>query len=206
MTRREAVLTLGAAAGLALPLRLTAQQQSRRSDIDPDFFKEWLEAQKLRPLALSSSARIAPVGEPGTPLTISGTIFAKAGTKPHAGAIIFGYQTDGTGLYGPQDAKTWRLKGWARADGRGRFRFDTVRPAPYPNRNVAAHIHFYADGGGVERQTLTTVLFEGDPLITAKERAASAALGKFGFIVPVQRTGDKEECEILFRVTDDYIF
>ena len=206
MTRREAVLSLGAAAALALPFRLSAQQKSTRSDIDPDFFEDWLEAQKHRPVTLSSTSRIAPVGEPGTPLAIHATIFARNGVTPQSGAIVFGYHTDRTGTYGPRGSRTWRLKGWAKADDLGRFRFDTVRPAPYPNRSDAAHIHFFADGGGVERQTLTTILFEGDPKITAREQADSAALGKFGFIVPARRTGDSEECDVLFRVTGDYIF
>ena len=205
MTRREALLSLGAA-GLAMPFGLSAQQTSTRKDIDPDFFEDWLEAQKQRPATLSSTARIAPVGEPGTPLTVNGTIFARNGVTPQAGAIVFGYQTDETGTYGPRGSKTWRLKGWAKADDRGRFRFDTIRPAPYPNRSDAAHIHFYADGGGVERQTLTTLLFDGDPKINAKEMADSAALGKFGFIVPVRRAGGREECDILFRVTGEYTF
>lgn len=111
MTRRDAVLSLTMATALALPLRLLAQQKSTRAGIDSDFFEDWLEAQKLRPASLSSTSRIAKADEPGTPLTVSGTIFAKDGVTPQAGAVVFGYQTDQTGTYGPRGSRTWRLTG-----------------------------------------------------------------------------------------------
>jgi hypothetical protein len=40
------------------------------------------------PVQLTASARIAPVGEPGTPLVISGTLVGEDGKTPLAGAII----------------------------------------------------------------------------------------------------------------------
>ena len=166
----------------------------------------WNAAAPERPAILSAHSRIAPPDEPGTPLRVSARIFAGDGVTPQGGAVVFGYQTDRTGVYGPRGARTWRLKGWARADSQGRFQFDTIRPAPYPNRGIAAHIHFYADGGGVPRQTLTTIMFEGDPLLTPKNRADSDALGRFRSIVPVRHAGLREECEVLFRVTGDFIF
>jgi protocatechuate 3,4-dioxygenase beta subunit len=94
----------------------------------------WEAAQKDRPSVIASSSRIAPVGEPGTPLVVHGR------TEPPApGAIIFAYHTDNTGVYGRNG---WRLRGWARTNEKGEFEFTTIRPAPYPGRNIPAHIHF----------------------------------------------------------------
>ena len=207
MTRRDAVVALASLAALsAVPFNVPALG-ALPAQMDPDFLRMFDEAQHDRPPVLSASARLAPVNEPGTPMRVRGTIFDRDGTTPKAGAVVFGYQTDHTGVYGPRGAKTWRLKAWAKADAQGHFQFDTIRPAPYPNRHVGAHIHFHADGGGVPRQTLPALMFEGDPLITDAERAESASLGeRFRFIVPVRAVAGRDECEILFRVTGEQIF
>src|SRR5688572_22284908 len=64
-------------------------------------------------------ARIAPVGEPGEPLVLTGLVTGSDG-KPRAGVIVYAYQTDAGGIY-PRPAKSlgrWpdrhgRLRGWA---------------------------------------------------------------------------------------------
>ena len=165
----------------------------------------WAAAAPSRPRSIASTSRIAPAEEPGTALRINGRLIARDGSTPAAGGVVFAYQTDRTGVYGPPGAPTWRLKGWATADADGRFQFDTIRPAPYPNRNVAAHVHLYIDGG-VPRQELETLMFEGDPLLTTSEWARSTALGKFGFVVPVREVGGGQQCEILLRVAGEHIF
>ena len=103
--------------------------------------RQWEAAQKLKPAHVSSSERIAPTAEPGTPLTVHGIVVDPAG-KPAAGVEILAYHTDSTGLYAaPGAADPWRLKGWVVTDAQGRFEFRTIRPAPYPGGQIAAHIH-----------------------------------------------------------------
>jgi protocatechuate 3,4-dioxygenase beta subunit len=103
--------------------------------------QQWEDAQKLKPAHLTSHERIAPANEPGTPLTIHGWCSTPQG-KPAAGVEVFAYHTDRTGLYSaPHAADPWRLKGWAVTDAEGRFEFRTIRPAPYPNRPIPAHVH-----------------------------------------------------------------
>jgi protocatechuate 3,4-dioxygenase, beta subunit len=203
MTRRDALLTLSTLAATTLPRAIEGRQVP--TAMDPDFLRMWAAAAPSRPRIISSSSRIAPAGEPGTALRIAGRLIARDGSTPAAGGVVFAYQTDRTGVYGPPGATTWRLKGWARADAEGRFQFDTVRPAPYPNRSVAAHVHLYTDGG-VPRQELETLMFEGDPLLTAAQRARSTALGRFGFIAPAIEVDGSRQCEILLRVTGEHIF
>ncbi len=61
---------------------------------------------------IPSSARIAPEGEPGEPLTITGTVYDTAG-EPAPGIIIYAYHTDSTGVYPPDE----RYTGWVRRHG-----------------------------------------------------------------------------------------
>ena len=112
---------------------------------DVEYIRAMDRAQKERPAQLTSSARIAPPAEPGSPLTVRGQVLDIDGA-PAAGAVIFAYHTDRAGLYdvegkGPH---SWRLRGWAKADGEGRFTFETIRPGAYPNSNIPPHLHFTA--------------------------------------------------------------
>src|SRR5262245_45239261 len=109
---------------------------------DQSFVRMWENAQKLKPARVTSVERIGSPSEPGTPMAVHGTVLDTSG-RPAANVEVFAYQTDNTGLYAPEGASDpWRLKGWAVTDAQGRFTFRTIRPAPYPNRPIPAHIHF----------------------------------------------------------------
>jgi len=137
-----------------------------------DFASMWENAQKLKPARVTSSERIASASEPGTPFLMRGTVLDTAG-KPAAGVAVFAYQTDSTGLYAqPGASDPWRLKGWAVTDAQGRFEFRTIRPAPYPNRPIPAHIHLSFATSCCGRQS-AEVMFEDDPLATPDYRRRS---------------------------------
>ncbi len=169
---------------------------------DLEFIRALEHAQRARPSQLSSTARIAPEGEPGTALVVHGRAFAADGHMPIAGAIVFAYHTDRGGVYDRRGAPahSWRLKGWAKTDAEGRFEFRTIRPAPYPGRSIPAHIHltlFSADGA---RYHAGEVLFEGDPFVSAAEREATRRDPVFGPVRPVRREGGVEHVEVHTRV------
>jgi len=91
------------------------------------------------PATLLSTARIAPADEPGERMRIEGTVFDENG-KPLPGVIVYAYHTDAHGIYprnetepGPAGRRHGRLRGWAKTDEKGRYRFDTIRPAGYPD-------------------------------------------------------------------------
>ena len=160
------------------------------------------EAQLARPTRLTSSERIAPDDEPGMALVVHGRAFAADGRTPLAGAIVFAYHTDRSGMYRArgEPAHTWRLKGWARTDSEGRFEFRTVRPGPYPGGKDAAHIHltlFTADGTGHHAGGL---LFDDDPLVSAAEREESRRAGEFGRVCAVRREEVAEHVDIGIRL------
>src|SRR5947207_12895384 len=80
-----------------------------------------------QPKELSSIARIAPKGEPGTPLVISGRIVGPDGKTPLAGVVVYAYHTDVEGNYqrtgqsGEAGESHPRLRGWAKTDEQGQF-------------------------------------------------------------------------------------
>jgi protocatechuate 3,4-dioxygenase beta subunit len=159
-------------------------------------------AQLARPARLTSSERIAPDDEPGTALVVHGQAVAADGRTPLAGAIVFAYHTDRSGIYRApgEPAHTWRLKGWAMTDTAGRFEFRTIRPGPYPSGTDAAHIHltlFSADGTGYHAGGL---LFDDDSLVSAAEREASRRAGEFGPVCAVRREGGTEHVDIRIRL------
>ena len=85
-------------------------------------------------------AVLVDASEPGTRLLVRGRLFAADGERPVAGAILYAYQTDVTGVYNPK-AGPPRLRGFMKTDAEGRFEYDTIRPGSYPGTNIAAHVH-----------------------------------------------------------------
>ena len=102
-------------------------------------------AQQSRPANLSSTARIAPTSEPGSPLVVRGRLLNVDGS-PAADAVVFAYHTDRGGLYDkPENGPhSWRLRGWVKTDKDGAFTFETIRPGSSPNSNNPPHVHFTA--------------------------------------------------------------
>jgi len=131
-------------------------------------------------------AKLAPPGEPGAALIVEGQVFRPDGRTPAPGVIVYAYQTDATGLYTRPGSKDIRLHGWMKTSVEGRFRFDTIRPAPYPNGTIPAHIHFQLWGGGYEPQWTDELLFADDPLVKERERRESASLGIFANVHEVK--------------------
>jgi protocatechuate 3,4-dioxygenase beta subunit len=172
---------------LAVPVGAHGQQQ-------------WDAAQKLKPAHVTSVERIAPATEPGTPLTIHGLVLDPSG-KPAAGVEVFAYHTDSNGIYAQTGASDpWRLKGWAVTDAQGRFEFHTIRPAPYPNRPIPAHVHVTVTAACCGRQ-FHELMFEGDPLATKAYRDQFAAAGEQGYYEKVARgSGGAEDVSYTVRL------
>jgi protocatechuate 3,4-dioxygenase beta subunit len=168
---------------------------------DVDFIRALERAQAERPRALSSVARIAPEGEPGTPLVIHGQLVDADGRSTLAGAIVFAYHTDRGGLYHRRGAPahSWRLRGWAKTDARGRFEFRTMRPGSYPASTVPAHVHFTVFVAA-ERFHAGELRFADDPLIRESERATSQRDGDFGPVRPVRSTAGVQHVDFRIRL------
>jgi protocatechuate 3,4-dioxygenase, beta subunit len=101
----------------------------------------------------------------GTPLEVSGRVMDRSG-RPQAGARVEIWQCDARGQYhhvgAPESSLDPDFQGFGAlaTDAEGRYRFLTIRPAPYPGRTP--HIHFTVAPN--ERRVLTSqMFFEGEP-------------------------------------------
>ena len=181
---RRTVLLNGAvlAAGLALPAFA-----ARREPVlgGPCEGCEWVFDDL--PAKLASRARIAPAGEPGDPMVLEGTVVTPRG-DPAAGVIVYAYHTDRIGIYPPARNRHGRLRGWAVSDQDGRYRFDSIRPAAYPGRQVPEHVHMHVIEPGVGTYYIDNLLFEDDELLSPTDRDAPGRGGK-GLAAPLRRQG-----------------
>ena len=174
---------------------------SNTSAQDAEYVRAVERAQQDRPASLSSSSRIAPPGERGTRMVLKGRVVDRNG-RPAAETIVFAYHTDRDGLYDRPGgaAHSWRLKGWAKADRDGHFLFESIRPGPYPNRDVPAHVHFTLFLTSGERYYGGEVKFDDDPLVPEHEREVSKRAGALGEVRAVRREGDAEHVEFTLRI------
>jgi protocatechuate 3,4-dioxygenase beta subunit len=121
------------------------------------------------PTTLTSVSRIAPADEPGEPLVITGRVFGPDG-KPRRGVIVYAYHTNRHGIYPAPDPPRseqsnfhGRLRGWALTDAKGRYTFNTIRPASYPDTTITQHIHMHIVERGCATYYIDEMLFTDDP-------------------------------------------
>jgi len=146
------------------------------------------------PATITSHERIAPVSEPGEPLTITGRVLDADG-KPRAGIIVYAYHADHTGIYPPAPVRrsdfsnsNGRLRGWVRSDAQGRFVFDTIRPANYPNTTIPQHVHMHVIEPGCSTYPIDEMWFTDDVMLqrlSAQDRANEArGIGGSAIVTP----------------------
>ena len=140
------------------------------------------------PAQLNWETRIAPATEPGEPLEASGVIYQFDGKTPAPGVILYAYQTDTKGLYPRAPDATGearrhgRLRGWIKTNARGEYKFLTIKPASYPNRNIPAHIHLILKEPDKNEYYIDDVEFDDDPWLTTQERARRRKGGGSGIV------------------------
>ena len=148
-----------------------------------------LEPARVAPNDAPSSADVAPPGEPGERLEVSGLVYAADGRTPVTGASVYVYQTDARGYYRSDDAmgnRNPRLMALLRTDGKGRYSYRTIRPGSYPGTRVPRHIHYEvtAEGHGTR---IFEIVFEDDPFLSRQIRADAARPGSIYALQPVRR-------------------
>jgi len=119
---------------------------------------------------------------------ISGTVFQADGKTPAPNILIYFYHTDSTGYYGRVrgQPRHGHLRGWLLTRADGRYEFTSIKPAPYPNRTEAAHIHMTLTGTNFNEDSIDSILFEGDTFITPRERDMAGRKGGFHPIVKLE--------------------
>ncbi|MGH9024869.1 MAG: hypothetical protein ACRDWD_01950 [Acidimicrobiia bacterium] len=126
-------------------------------------------------------------GVGGTNLTVSGQVIDTACT-PIAGAILDFWQADDAGNY---DNRGYTLRGFQRADDKGRFTLETIVPGIYPGRT--RHIHVKVQSA-TNTPVLTTQLFFPDEPMNASDDIFDATL-----VMNVAEGGEGE------RATFDFV-
>ena len=117
------------------------------------------------------------------PMIISGTIFQPDGKTPAPNVLIYFYHTDSEGYYGRGgEVRDGHFRGWMLTGADGNYEFISIKPAPYPSRTDAAHVHMTLTGLNFKEDSINTILFEGDPLIKEHERTS---VGKWGEFIPI---------------------
>ncbi|HZY78978.1 MAG TPA: intradiol ring-cleavage dioxygenase [Cyclobacteriaceae bacterium] len=145
------------------------------------------------PTSMSWETRLVPATEPGEPMIIEGTIYKKDGKTPAPGVILYVYHTDAKGYYSnlPNEKgnRHGHLKGWMKTGADGKYKFTSIRPAPYPDGDNPAHVHPLIKEPGMTLYWIDEYLFEDDPLVTEKVRKQEHKRGGKGIIQLVKKDG-----------------
>lgn len=145
------------------------------------------------PATISSVTRIARPGEPGQRMIIDGIVRDRSGASV-AGVIVYAYQTDASGIYRPLEnapgtsaRRHGQLRGWAMTDSLGGYRFITIRPGHYPQRNAPQHVHMHVIEPGCCTYYIGSIVFRDDPLLSeAASRVAETDRGGSGRTNPTR--------------------
>ena len=127
--------------------------------------------------------------ESGQKILITGTIYQIDGKTPAPNMILYYWQTDNIGYYSNnknlhKDAiRHGHIRGWVKTDRNGNYSIFTIKPAPYPNGNIPAHIHPV-----IKESTITNgyyiddFVFDDDILLTGALRKAMENRGGSGVL------------------------
>ncbi len=153
------------------------------------------------PNNINSSDTSAGWTEMGQKLLVTGTVYKLGGRTPAQNVIIYYWQTDNNGYYSSSeklDARAKRhghIRGWVKTDERGRYSIYTIRPSPYPNENIPAHIHTSIKEPNIDNEYyIDEFVFDDDKLLTSDKRKALENRGGSG-ILRVLKSGDMQVAE-----------
>jgi protocatechuate 3,4-dioxygenase beta subunit len=142
------------------------------------------------PENVSWKSVLQPKSVKDQPMIISGTVYKADGKTPARDILIYFYHTDTEGYYNrkrPGEPLHGHFRGWMLTDAKGRYEFSSIRPAPYPERKFAAHVHMTLTGVNFKEDSVDSILFEGDRLISSQEREAAGKKGGFNPIVKLEK-------------------
>ncbi|WP_202701750.1 intradiol ring-cleavage dioxygenase [Flavobacterium sp. UGB4466] len=112
--------------------------------------------------------------EKGQKLIVTGTVFQLDGKTVAPNVIIYYWQTDNDGYYSPTPGmdetikRHGHIRGWVKTDAKGKYTIRTIRPAPYPNDVLPAHIHLSVKEPDVKKEYYTDEInFDDDKLLLA---------------------------------------
>jgi len=136
--------------------------------------------------AATWQATLRKAGPDEVPIRIAGRVFRPDGQSLASGVVLYVYQTGSDGRYGRDADGGPLIRAWLRTDKQGRYRYDTIRPAPYPDRQTPAHIHIQFWGPSTPPQYSGDLYFDDDQLLAASIRGRSAAAGILANVIRLE--------------------
>lgn len=153
------------------------------------------------PSTISSIDTSPGWNQPGQKLLVHGVIYREDEKTPAPGILLYYYHTDIHGYYAaneeldPRVVRHGYIRGWVKSDEQGHYTIYTVRPAPYPNTDMPAHIHPSIREPDIgNAYYIDEFVFDDDLLLTAAKRATLENRGGSG-ILRVKRKGDLQVAE-----------
>ncbi len=131
---------------------------------------------------------LPPEDEPGERLVLSGQVFMPDGTRAAPNVVLYFHQTNAEGYYrsinstargGRSDGM---IEGWLATNEAGRYEVTTIKPAPYPDAGLPAHIHVYVKEPERRPYYIDDFVFEDDPYITSAYRNRQQLRGGSGIL------------------------
>jgi protocatechuate 3,4-dioxygenase beta subunit len=115
--------------------------------------------------------KLSGESDKGERILISGTIYKPDGKTAAPNTLIYLYHTDVYGIYGRNgEHRHGRYRGWMLTDSNGRYEFESILPASYPNSTIAKHIHMTVTTENKREDWVDSILFDGDRFLTARDR------------------------------------
>ena len=123
------------------------------------------------PSSVTWRTSLSSESDKGEKILISGTIYKPDGKAVAPNTLIYLYHTDVYGIYGRNgEHRHGRYRGWMLTDSRGRYEFESILPASYPNSTIAKHIHMTLTTEDKREDWVDSILFDGDKFLTTRDR------------------------------------
>lgn len=136
--------------------------------------------------------------EKGQKILVTGTVFKIDGNTPAPNVVIYYWQTDDNGYYSPKEGmneaakRHGHIRGWVKSDEKGRYSIYTIKPGPYPNERMPAHIHISIKEPDIEDEYyIDEFVFDDDKFLTAEKRKALENRGGSGILTVLLKNGLK---------------
>ncbi len=144
------------------------------------------------PASLASTDTSAAWNAGGEQLLITGRVLKLDGKTPAAGVTIYYWQTDAQGYYTAKPAtpaaakRHGYIRGWVKTGIDGKYSIYTIKPAPYPDSSMPAHIHTSIKEPGIDDEYyIDEFVFDDDVLLTKAKRRVLENRGGSGILKPV---------------------
>jgi protocatechuate 3,4-dioxygenase, beta subunit len=137
---------------------------------------------------LAWSTTMPQEGERGDPFVFEGVVYQINGKRPASGVVLYAYQTNADGLYANGTSETQasrrhgRLRAWVKTGADGKYKIRSIKPSPYPNDTIPAHVHITVLEPGRKPYWIDDIVFDGEFGVTNEYRRAMINKGGSGIV------------------------